>query len=296
MNTILSKKPIALAVVLATAALAGAAPAFAAEEFDEFKVLIEINATDGDAGFHALLDGGPWDFVRMRDPDGKKIFNAKPSNALKDQGLTENFFESAEPLCDEEDAAEEGEDAVTLAEFLERFPEGEYKLAGRDQEGERLLGEAELTFDLPAAPDIEMTEEMAFEFDPENPDLTPIVVMWEPGDDLGEKCHDQDLIDTGVISDPAEVEVIGWETVIEPEDDESIDPQRIVAVQLRADQNSFTIPPEYLASLWDDVAEDGALLVKFEVGAIEESHNQTFSEGVFCLYDESADDCSFEDE
>lgn len=296
MNRVLKLRPIAAAVVLATTAITASGQAFAAEEFDELKVLIEMNATDGDVGFHALLDAEAWDWVRMRDPDGKKIFNAKPSNALKDQGLTENFFESAEPLCDEEDAAEEEEEAVSLAEFLVRFPEGFYEFLGRTQEGDRLRGFAELTYDIPAAPDIDMIDEMAFEFDPEDSAATPVILMWEPGEDLGEACHDQNLVDMGIISDPAEVEIIGWEAVLEPEDDEAVDPERKVTVQLRGDQDSMTASPEYLESLWDDAAEDGALFVKFEIGAIEESGNQVFSEGVFCLYEDAEEDCVFEDD
>lgn len=284
------------AASVSLAVMASLAPAMAQEEFSEALVLVEINATDGDVGFHALLDGDPWRWARIDDPDGRRLFSAKAKGPLRDQGLTENFFESAEPVCLPEDAEEDDEPVVTLAEFLARFPEGEYDFRGRTLDGEALRSTAELTYDLPAAPDIDLTDEVAFPFDPMMPELTPVILMWEPGDDLGEKCHDQALVDMGLISDPAGVEVVLWEAVLEPADDEVLDPERKVAVQLRGDQDSFTVPPEYLASLWDDAAEDGVLWVKFEVGAREASGNQTFSEGEFCLYAEDEEDCEEDEE
>ena len=42
-------------------------------EFSETKVLIEINASDGDVGFHAKYDADAWWKVYMWNPKGKKI-------------------------------------------------------------------------------------------------------------------------------------------------------------------------------------------------------------------------------
>jgi hypothetical protein len=244
-----------------------------AEELDEVKVIIEINATDGDAGFHALFDGGGWLEMVMEDPDGEEIFFEEAAGALADQGLTENFFESAEPLC-VFDADEPDEEVVPLADFLERFPAGEYLLTGETIEGDEVVGAAELTYNIPAAPDISAIDEMEFVFSASS----PVVISWAGGTDLGEKCHDQDLVDEGVIADPADVEVVGWEVVIEPEDDEGIEPLRIVSAQLLPERTSFTIPAEFLRDYIEgnDISE-----FKFEVGAIEESGNQVFSEGTF---------------
>ena len=63
---------------------------------------------------------------------------------------------------------------------------------------------------------------------------------------------------------------------------------------MREDQTSLMVPSEYLVSLWDDLSEDGVLFVKSEVGAIEASGNQTFSEFEFCLYSDAEEDCVFE--
>jgi len=243
---------------------------WAQEEFDETKIFIEMNATDGDAGLHALLDAEAWVWASIFGVDGRRIFMEDAQNNLQEQGLTENFFESAEPLCapDEDDPEEE---VVSLSEFLERFPPGEYRFKAVTIEGDKLEDTATLTFNLPAAPDISMfdgTEDV----DPANALMT-----WAAGMDLGEKCHDDDLVTDGIITDPALVNIVGWEVVVEPEDEEAFDPFRVFSVQLPSEMTSVTISPEYLNSF------PAGTEFKFEVGAIEASGNQTFSEGGFSL-------------
>jgi hypothetical protein len=271
-----------LFIVLAIAMLAFAPLASADEGFDETRLLIEINATDGDAGFHALFDAGAWKEVRMDDPYGQKIFDEKAFAGLRAQGLTENFFESAEPVCDEDDA-EEDDPVVSLAEFIERFPSGIYNFYGKTNENEHFAGDAELTYDLPAAPVISDGEAFVEDDD--------VVITWAAGTTLGEKCHDQDLVDDGIISDPALVAIVGWEVVIEPADDEGIDPLRKFTAQLPPGFTSVTISAEFIEAYLDEDIDE----FKFEVGAIEASGNQTFSEAEFCIVEEEEDECEGED-
>lgn len=260
-----------VSIATATLILGAVVPvSWAQEEFDEIKVLIEINATDGDAGFHVLSDAEAWKQVRIHDPEGNKIFMVKDHNSLREQGLTEIFFESAEPLC-AFDPEEPDEEVVPLSEFLERFSAGDYSFHGVTIEGDLLEGEGTLTYNLPAAPDISSTDERD-DVDPED-----AVISWAGGVDLGAKCHDPELVTEGIIADPASVVVVGWEVVVEPDDEDASDPLRVFSVQLPPDQYSVTVPAEYLeAFIEDDVTE-----FKFEVGAIEASGNQTFSEGSF---------------
>lgn len=247
-----------------------ASTAWADAEFDETKVLIEINATDGDVGFHAKFDGEAWYNTKMYDPLGRKIFHEKADASLRTQGLTENFFESAEPLC-VPDPEEPEELVVTLAEFLERFPAGDYYLMGKNNDGEWQTGEAELTWNIPAAPDIGATDEAEFD------SAEDVVLEWDEGDDLGGKCDDPDLVLDEIIPDPASIEVAGWEAVVEPDCDVEFEIERVFMVQLPPQQTSVTVPEEFLESyLEEDCSE-----FKFEVGAVEASGNQTFSEGGF---------------
>ncbi|HET6628837.1 MAG TPA: hypothetical protein VFG91_03585 [Woeseiaceae bacterium] len=252
--------------VASVLALGAAHIASAQEPFSETRVLVEINATDGDIGFHALLDADAWHKVTIDDPSGTGLFRAKAKGSLADQGLTENFFESDEPLCSPELVEEEGELVVTLAEFQERFPAGEYIFTGTSNEGETLTDTATLTYDLPAAPDIEAFDGTG------NVPTDNAEITWAEGDDLGE-CPFGDLVPP-----PGSVPEVGWEVVVEPEDEEAVFPLRVFSVQLPPDRTSVTVPQEFL----DAYVAQGVTVFKFEVGAIEASGNQTFSEGVFC--------------
>lgn len=238
-------------------------------EWGEFKVIIETNATDGDVGFHALADGDAWRWMGLANPDGNTLFSARAQGGLMQQGLTEEFFESAEPLC-EPDPDEPDKPVADLAEFIARFPEGEYVARANTNEGDRLLGSAELTYNLPAAPDISMTEDT-------DQYIHDVIIEWAAGTDLGDKCHDQSLVDDGTIADPAGVEIVGWEVVVEPDDEDAADPFRVFKVQVPPEQTRVLVPEHFLWMLFDE----GFTEFKFEVGAIEESGNQTFSEGTF---------------
>ena len=91
------------------------------DDFGECKVLIEINASDGDIGFHFLMDGDKLKSAKIYDPQGKKVFESKAKGALKDQYMTETFVESAEPLCWEDPERDEDDEIVYLEEFLGRW-------------------------------------------------------------------------------------------------------------------------------------------------------------------------------
>ncbi len=95
-------------------------------DLGECKALIEINATDGDIGFHFLMDGDDLIKSEVRNPDGKKIFKADAKKEFREQFMTETFVESAEPLCWDSPEAEEDDEIVTLEEFLKLWTPGFY--------------------------------------------------------------------------------------------------------------------------------------------------------------------------
>ena len=74
-------------------------------------------------------------------------------------------------------------------------------------------------------------------------------------------------------------EIVGWEVVVEQDADEAPEPSRKFTVQLPPDQTSVLVPAEYLEMFLGEGFDE----FKFEVGAIEESGNQTFSEGTFTV-------------
>ena len=240
-------------------------------DFGECKVLIEINASDGDIGFHFLMDGDDLNSARLRDPNGTKVFEDQAKGPLTEQKLTETFAESAEPLCWPDPEADPDDEIVTLEEFLERWTAGTYTFEGTGDEGERSDGETELTYDLPAAP--------------ADVDFDGSVISWAAGDDLGNCASFAELavlVAAGVLPvHPVDVAVAAWEIVLEP-DVEDGDPtgQLKYTVRVAGDiaPTEVTVPADYLASLPDDTP------AKVEVGAIGADDNATFTEeDGFCV-------------
>jgi hypothetical protein len=240
-------------------------------DFGECKALIEINATDGDIGFHFLMDGDDLNSARLFDPNGAKVFEDQAKGPLRDQKLTETFAESAEPLCWADPEADPDEEIVTLEEFLERCAAGTYVFKGMGDGGEKSEGETELTHEIPAAP-----ADVSF---------NGSVITWAAGDDLG-RCasHTElnDLVDADILPvHPENVPVAAWEIVLEP-DVEDGDPTGNLVFSIRVGggilPKAVTVPADYLASLPADTP------VKIEVGAIGVNDNATFSEVTgFCV-------------
>lgn len=241
------------------------------DDFGECKALIEINATDGDIGFHFLMDGDDLKSAKIVDPNGKKVFEDKAKGPLKKQKLTETFAESAEPLCWPDPEADPDDEIVTLEEFLERWTAGTYVFKGKGDKGEKSRGETELTYELPAAP-----ADVAFDGS---------VISWTAGDDLGNCASFAELVmlvNDGLLPEhPEDVEVAAWEIVLEPDVDDG-DPTGSLKFTVRVAGDiaikAVTVPADYLASLPDDTP------VKIEVGAIGVDDNATFSEeDDFCV-------------
>ncbi|NNF45577.1 MAG: hypothetical protein HKN69_02300 [Desulfofustis sp.] len=270
---------LSLVTGLPVLAISNASATEPCEDFGECKVLIEINASDGDIGFHFLMDGDDLNSARIYDPDGKKVFEDQAKGPLKEQKLTETFAESAEPLCWEDPDADPDEEIVTLEEFLERWTPGDYLFTGSGDGGEKSFGETELTYQLPAAP--------------ADVDFDGSVISWVAGDDLGNCASSGDLDDLvaeGMLPvHPEAVEVDAYEVVLEP-DLEDGDPYKGLKFTIRVHGSitrdqfdnpvvaEVSVPAEYLEMLPDDTP------VKVEVGAIGGNDNATFTEeDGFCV-------------
>jgi hypothetical protein len=256
------------AAILAMAVTTIAMATEPCDDFGECKVLVEINSSDGDIGFHFLMDGDDLNSAMIHDPNGQLVFEDSASGPLLDQKLTETFAESAEPLCfdptTDDDEENDDEDFVTLDEFLERWTPGTYMFTGLGDDDEMSEGETELKFELPAAPQDLMYDDG--------------VISWSPGDDLGECATNTELaaLVPGTLPvHPEDVEVDAWEVVFEPEaEDGDILGSMKYTVRVPGDIAllAVTVPEDYLAALPDDT------LVKIEVGAIGAEDNATFSE------------------
>lgn len=236
--------------------------------FEEAHIFFELNDTDGDLGIHGLIDGEDWRKLEIEMPQGREMLDVKVKSQLRLQGLTEFFFESAEPTFDE----------LSPDEFFARFPEGIYEVSGETLEGEELESETELTHVMPAPPQPTVNgEPMAEECDEEEPsfDITevsaPVTIAWSA---VTMSHPDGDGGGAGV-QPPVPVTIHNYEVVVEVELE--INGEEFVSVFsaiVPPDVMSVTIPSEFLAL--DDT-------FKYEVLAREESYNQTAVESCFAL-------------
>jgi hypothetical protein len=207
--------PITTAVLLGGLALTLGPEAAAGNlvELDEAEVFIEWNSTDDDYGIQFFWDGEPWRRMKVKNHKGRVALDVKARKNVKAQGLTEGFFESAEP----------GADELPLEEFLERFPEGDWEFKGRGIEGDKLFGEAEFTHVLPAPPT---------GLDPEEDDVVSHLGFTASFDPVTKDTEGNDI------------DIVFYELVVESEDDEPY--LRVFSVILSPDVTSVEIPADFL--------------------------------------------------
>jgi hypothetical protein len=202
---------VALCVALAfatTQSVVSAGRGAAPLEFDVALIRIEKNATARDAGIQILLDAEDWKRVTIYLPHGgPRIMEVRARHSIGRIGVTELFFESAEPSLED----------LPLKDLLRMFPEGRYRLVGETTDGREMVGTALLTHDIPAGPTVVAPEEGAVT------QVDDTLIDWEP-----------------VVS-PVGIEISGYQVIVElPE------PLRVFSVDLPASVTSVTVPPEFL--------------------------------------------------
>jgi len=176
--------------------------------FEDVRMIIEVNSTDGDAGFQFFLDAeSSWRSIQIYAPSGRKLLDIDAKGKLKDFGMTELFSESNEPPFDE----------LPLQEFLARFPAGDYRFVGTTVDGRKLTGTATFSHDIPAGPVLVSPDEGAVV-------TGDVVIEWEP------------------VPEPAGIDIVGYQVIVE-----GADPLRVFQVDLASTATSVTVPPEFLA-------------------------------------------------
>ncbi|MGH8242466.1 MAG: hypothetical protein ACRETY_03855, partial [Steroidobacteraceae bacterium] len=128
-------------------AMGGAAMALSGQsaltqEFEEAQIYLELNDTDGDLGIHGLIDGDAWKSLEIEGPGELELMNVWLRTRLRQQGLTEFFFESAEPPFDE----------LSPAAFLNRFKQGIYEIEAVTLDGVEFEEEVRLSHVLAGPP------------------------------------------------------------------------------------------------------------------------------------------------
>jgi len=106
------------------------------------RIYIEYNASANDLGYHVSLDGEDWKTLRIVNPAGRTIFDVTGRGPYSQLGMTELFFEGAEPSLDD----------FPLDELLALFPEGKYKFTGLTVDGAGISSTGTLTHAIPDGP------------------------------------------------------------------------------------------------------------------------------------------------
>lgn len=218
-------------------------------EFDEAYLFFELNDTDGDLGIHGKVDGGPWKKAKIEGPNDRTLLNIRARSRLARQGMTELFFESAEPTFDELDPED----------FFNRFPEGEYEWEGITTDYEEIEGEIYLSQRIPAAPVVASVGAGAPPMLDEDDELgcwgypgDEVVIDWDP------VTHTHMELGSDLNAELGDNSVIYYEFVVEIDDTE----YKSTAL-IPPDVTEWTVPEEFI-----DLADD--LMVENDEGMLEE--------------------------
>jgi hypothetical protein len=177
-------------------------------KFEDARLKVEINATDGDAGLQIFLDGEPWNHVELLDTEGKAFVDFDVTGRAENFGLTELFSESSEPPFAE----------FPLAEFKRLFPEGTYRVRGTTVDGEPMTGTATLTHDFPDGPDI----------------LSPTDGSTVPADDV--------VVEWAPVTTPPGIDIAGYQVTVTQEKPVL----RVFSVDLPATATRTSVPAEFV--------------------------------------------------
>jgi hypothetical protein len=248
-----SSWPAAFAALASGIALPAAEVLSQEIPFSEARLYFELNNTDGDLGIHAAIDGGPWKWLGIEDTRERTMLSITGGGRLRQQGLTQLSFESAEPPFDELDPEV----------FFRRFPEGMYEIEGITLDGEEMGSSVRISHVLPApAGNLRINGQAAAEdCDAANVPIVsaPVVITWDPVTE----SHPE-LGTTGVA-----VTVNRYQVFAE----QRVSGGMKFSLDLPPSQTSYMVAPELIAL--------GDSEYKFEVQVRADNGNQTAVENCF---------------
>ncbi len=233
------------AALITASVLALAATALAGSNREDLplkdaRLKIEFNATDRDAGVQLFVDSEPWRSLDVYDTRGRLLLRSTARGRFALQGGTELFLESGEPSLDD----------VPLEVFLKRFPVGNYKIVAHGIDGQKYVGHAKFTHDIPAGPVL-----VAPAADEVVMDLNNLTLRWQG------------------VPPPNGSPIIGYQVLVVKSDTGLPGlPKIVLDVMMPPTATSMVVPPGFLRP--DSTYE-------WEVLAIESGGNQTLSSAQF---------------
>ena len=192
-------------------------------------------------GHVGLVDLGRARIVEAAPDAGKHLRRVRLAAAYRDLGMTELFFEGAEPELAE----------VPLEELLALFPDGEYEFQGVTVDGGQITGEGTLSHAVPAGPDVSDSDDAVV---PGN----PFMIRWTH---VTDKATDP----AGGVFPDRPIDVVAYQVIVHSFQ---------VTLPATGGAMSLAVPPEFVDSLDPGTHE-------FEVLAIEASGNQTITSATF---------------
>jgi hypothetical protein len=179
-------------------------------EFKDARLIVETNATDGDAGLQVFMDHEPWRSFTIVMPDGTVMAEVLTRGPLTDYGLTELFSESSEPPFTE----------FPLEQFTQLWPAGEYRFEGCTLEGQPISSPVTLSHDFPAGPEI-----------------------LAPADEATVAAAEELRIEWAQANEPPEVELVRYQVLVVNED---AVPPAVFSIDLPATATEVTVPAGFL--------------------------------------------------
>jgi hypothetical protein len=223
--------------------------------FGEARLYFELNNTDGDLGIHASIDGGPWKTLTIEDPRERTILGVSSFGRLRRQGMTQLFFESAEPPFEQ----------LPPDVFFARFPEGAYEIGANTLDGQEMEATVMISHRLPGPPEnLRINGILAADAcdEPNVPIVTPpVVITW----DAVTMSHKE----LGITNVPVTVD--RYQVFAEQRVPGAL--KYSLDLRPKSAGNQYTVAPELLAL--------GDSQYKFEIQVREANGNQTAVENCF---------------
>jgi len=198
------------------------------------------------ANEHGFADGDEWKELEIEGPGDRELMEIDVKSSLKRQGVTELFFESAEPCFP--DDCDEGDEGLPPWKFFKRFPQGWYEIEVETLDGEELENSVYLSHKIPAAPEVVSIGDTPYV--EENDECT---VIGEPIRDVeivwGEVTHTHEDLGRRRDRPLGSNEVIYYEFVVEvdeePWNSKTIIPPADGTVSMTIPQAFFELAPAY---------------------------------------------------
>jgi hypothetical protein len=215
MRTPLARAALVLAVLLPaavwTVTTAGGAASPDPTPFDDARLKIEYNATDGDAGLQFFIDAETWRHVTVTNPRGRLILDADAATVIRNYGLSELFSESSEPPFNQ----------FPFADFKKLFPEGVYTFRGEDVDGRPLRSTFDLSHRVPDGPAITSPNDGA------SLAANRVNIRWRP------------------VTTPAGIDIAAYEVLVVADESGLGTAERTLDVTLPPTQTHLAVQPGY---------------------------------------------------